>query len=101
MTFLSVFLLSFSTSLFAQKASNSVKKYIYLTFDDGPLNGSENIDEVFKNEKLKVTVFLVGEHVEKNKTQSIKDIVGYTAQRTAFNNKENPNTNKNSCSPFT
>jgi len=34
MTFLSVFLLSFSTSLFAQKASNSVKKYIYLTFDD-------------------------------------------------------------------
>jgi len=70
MTLLSVFLLSFSTSLFAQKTNNSVKKYIYLTFDDGPLNGSDNIDEVFKNEKLKVTVFLVGEHVEKNKTMT-------------------------------
>lgn len=49
MTLLSVFLLIFSTSSFAQKASDFVKKYIYLTFDDGPLNGSENIDEVFKN----------------------------------------------------
>ncbi|WP_291053492.1 MULTISPECIES: hypothetical protein [unclassified Empedobacter] len=48
MTLLSVFLLIFSTSSFAQKASDFVKKYIYLTFDDGPLNGSENIDEVLK-----------------------------------------------------
>ena len=70
MTLLSVFLLIFSTNLLAQKASDFVKKYIYLTFDDGLLNGSENMDEVFKNEKLKVTVFLVGEHVEKNKTMT-------------------------------
>jgi peptidoglycan/xylan/chitin deacetylase (PgdA/CDA1 family) len=42
-------------------------KYIYLTFDDGPLNGSENIDSVILAERLKISVFLVGEHAEKSK----------------------------------
>lgn len=42
-------------------------KYIYLTFDDGPLNGSENIDSVILNERLKISVFIVGEHAEKSK----------------------------------
>ncbi len=40
-------------------------KYIYLTFDDGPLNGSENIDSVILAERLKISVFIVGEHAEK------------------------------------
>jgi len=44
-------------------------KYIYLTFDDGPLNGSENIDSVILAERLKISVFLVGEHAEKSKQQ--------------------------------
>ncbi len=42
-------------------------KYIYLTFDDGPLNGSENIDSVILAERLKISVFLVGEHAELSK----------------------------------
>ncbi|MFT3705304.1 MAG: polysaccharide deacetylase family protein [Agriterribacter sp.] len=42
-------------------------KYIYLTFDDGPLNGSENIDSVVLAERLKISVFLVGEHALGNK----------------------------------
>ncbi|HEU5168234.1 MAG TPA: polysaccharide deacetylase family protein [Chitinophagaceae bacterium] len=42
-------------------------KYIYLSFDDGPLNGSENIDSVILGERLKISVFLVGEHAEKSK----------------------------------
>lgn len=42
-------------------------KYIYLTFDDGPLNGSENIDSVVLSERLKISVFIVGEHAEKSK----------------------------------
>lgn len=42
-------------------------KYIYLSFDDGPLNGSENIDSVILAERLKISVFLVGEHAEKSK----------------------------------
>jgi len=44
------------------------KKYIYLTFDDGPLNGSEYIDSVVLAEKIKISVFLVGEHVTMNRT---------------------------------
>ena len=66
LTVLSLFILPNTT--FGQK--EKTKKYIYLTFDDGPLNGSQNIDQVFLNEKLKVTVFLVGEHVEQNKTMT-------------------------------
>ena len=44
------------------------KKYIYLTFDDGPLNGSEYIDSVVLAEKIKISVFLVGEHVLMSRT---------------------------------
>lgn len=46
-------------------------KYIYLSFDDGPLNGSEHIDSVVLAERLKISVFLVGEHVEKSKRLGI------------------------------
>lgn len=42
-------------------------KYIYLSFDDGPLNGSENIDSVVLAERLKISVFIVGEHAEQSK----------------------------------
>lgn len=42
-------------------------KYIYLTFDDGPLNGSENIDSVTLAERLKINVFLVGKNVQQSK----------------------------------
>ena len=38
-------------------------KYIYLTFDDGPLEGSEDIDNAVRAEKIKVNVFVVGQHV--------------------------------------
>ena len=37
-------------------------KYIYLTFDDGPLNGSQRINNVILSEKVPVTVLLVGKH---------------------------------------
>lgn len=40
---------------------------IYLTFDDGPLNGSENINDIILKEKIKISVFMVGEHVVKDK----------------------------------
>jgi len=39
------------------------KKYIYLTFDDGPLQGSEYVNKIILAEKIKISVFLVGEHV--------------------------------------
>lgn len=50
----------------ANPASSSTR-YIYLTFDDGPLNGSENIDSVILAERLKISVFLIGENTEKSK----------------------------------
>lgn len=42
-------------------------RYIYLTFDDGPLEGSEHIDSVVLQERLKISVFLVGQLVMQNK----------------------------------
>jgi peptidoglycan/xylan/chitin deacetylase (PgdA/CDA1 family) len=58
------------TSSAKQKTMNTKpgKRYIYLTFDDGPLNGSEYIDSVVLAEKIKISVFLVGEHVMMSRT---------------------------------
>ncbi|SRR5258705_8816832 len=42
-------------------------KYIYITFDERPLNGSENIDSVILAERLRISVFLVGEHAKQSK----------------------------------
>jgi len=39
-------------------------KYVYLTFDDGPGNGTLNCYDVCKNKGVKATFFLVGEHAE-------------------------------------
>lgn len=37
---------------------------IYLTFDDGPLSGSENVLQVLFEENVPATMFMVGVHVE-------------------------------------
>lgn len=42
-------------------------KYVYLTFDDGPLAGSENIDRIVRAEQIKITVFVVGKAMETSK----------------------------------
>lgn len=42
--------------------TDSSLKYIYITFDDGPLKGSEDIDDAVRNEQIKVDVFVVGQH---------------------------------------
>src|SRR5215831_9087836 len=41
-------------------------KHIYITFDDGPLEGSEDIDDAVRKEKINVNVFVVGEHALSN-----------------------------------
>lgn len=41
-------------------------RYIYLTFDDGPLQGSENIDSIVLAERIKINVFLVGQNIVHN-----------------------------------
>jgi peptidoglycan-N-acetylglucosamine deacetylase len=44
--------------------SNPNTKKIYLTFDDGPLGGSEVINEIVKTEQVNVNVFVVGRHAQ-------------------------------------
>lgn len=42
-------------------------KHIYLTFDDGPLDGSEDINDAVTKEQIKINVFIVGQHEESSK----------------------------------
>ncbi len=49
------------------KSKPKSKKIIYLTFDDGPLLGSDNIISVLKEEGVKATMFMVGKHIQKSK----------------------------------
>ncbi len=45
-----------------EEVFDSSLKYIYITFDDGPLEGSEDIDDAVRKEQIKVNVFVVGQH---------------------------------------
>jgi peptidoglycan/xylan/chitin deacetylase (PgdA/CDA1 family) len=38
--------------------------HIYLSFDDGPLEGSEDIDSAIRAEKVKINVFVIGSYVQ-------------------------------------
>ena len=42
-------------------------KYIYLSFDDGPLNGSQKIDSIATAKGVKISVFLIGKHDKMSK----------------------------------
>lgn len=43
--------------------SLSPRKYIYLTIDDAPLNGSAYIDSIIRVEKVKTNLFMVGNSI--------------------------------------
>lgn len=38
------------------------EKYVYLTFDDGPLTGSHHVNEVATDKGVKISAFLIGVH---------------------------------------
>jgi peptidoglycan/xylan/chitin deacetylase (PgdA/CDA1 family) len=40
---------------------------IYLTFDDGPLEGSEDVNDAVRREKTKINVFVVGLNTQYSK----------------------------------
>jgi len=46
------------------------KKTIYLTFDDGPNKGTENVMRILNEEQVPVTFFVIGEHVYGSKKQT-------------------------------
>lgn len=45
------------------------KKYLYLTFDDGPNKGTSQVVKSLQKEKIPATLFLVGEHIYGSKAQ--------------------------------
>ena len=47
------------------------KKKIYLTFDDGPNKGTQNVLDIAQQENVPVTFFIVGEHVFGSKEQAM------------------------------
>lgn len=49
------------------KCKHIDKKIMYLTFDDGPLLGSNNIITVLQEENVEATMFMVGKHIQKSK----------------------------------
>lgn len=46
----------------AKHLADTAARYIYLSFDDGPLDGSEDIDDAVTKENIKINVFIVGQH---------------------------------------
>lgn len=54
-----------------KKPLDSNKYYVYLTFDDGPYNGSKAINEIARKEEAHITAFVVGSHATTNATKKI------------------------------
>ncbi|MBI3719973.1 MAG: polysaccharide deacetylase family protein [Sphingobacteriales bacterium] len=54
------------TAVTSGDTSSTAIKTIYLSFDDGPLEGSEDINDAVNKENIKVTVFVVGQHAMKD-----------------------------------
>ncbi len=46
------------------------QKTIYLTFDDGPNKGTQNVLDILQQEEVNATLFLVGEHVYGSRQQA-------------------------------
>ena len=55
---------------------DSTKKYIYLTFDDGPQPGTLDCEKICKDENVKATFFMVGLHAmsDKSSKQIVKNL---------------------------
>jgi peptidoglycan/xylan/chitin deacetylase (PgdA/CDA1 family) len=49
------------------KVDRSRRKILYLTFDDGPLTGTENVLRVLREEGVDATMFFVGKHIRKRR----------------------------------
>ncbi len=61
------------TDKFAWQPINydSTKRYIYLTFDDGPQNGTKACLEICRNMGVKATFFMVGRHANSAATKKL------------------------------
>jgi peptidoglycan/xylan/chitin deacetylase (PgdA/CDA1 family) len=59
-----VILTTLSFKLYNTSTNQPLTKYVYLTFDDGPLNGSQHVNDAVIKEAVPITVMLVGAHAE-------------------------------------
>ena len=50
------------------KKRSYTKKKIYLTFDDGPINGTQNVISILKEFGVDATMFMIGKHVKRDRT---------------------------------
>jgi len=50
------------------KNNNSIGKILYLTFDDGPLRGTQSVINATKEEGVEATMFFIGKHVQMNRS---------------------------------
>lgn len=57
---------------------DSTKCYIYLTFDDGPQNGTMDVYHICRNLGVKATFFMVGQHVYDKKMSEIVDSIRFS-----------------------
>lgn len=75
-----------------QKVDRSRKKIIYLTFDDGPLRGTDSVLNILKSEDVVATMFFIGKHVQQreklyNKAVSMSNILVANHTYSHANNK--------------
>lgn len=54
---------------------DGTKNYIYLTFDDGPQNGTMSCFKVCKDLGVKASFFMVGQHANSTRTKAIVDTI--------------------------
>jgi peptidoglycan/xylan/chitin deacetylase (PgdA/CDA1 family) len=47
-------------------SATAADRIVYLTFDDGPLNGTSNVLDVLASENVPATMFMVGAHAQAN-----------------------------------
>lgn len=62
-----------------KKELDSNKYYVYLTFDDGPLKGSKNINKILLEEKVQGTAFIIGKHYTNSNNDMKKLLDDYKA----------------------
>ncbi|WP_245525039.1 polysaccharide deacetylase family protein [Mesorhizobium sp. M8A.F.Ca.ET.165.01.1.1] len=58
------FRLALAAMLMSALPAHGADRTIYLTFDDGPLNGTSNILDVLEAAQVPATLFMVGMHAE-------------------------------------
>jgi len=54
--------------------TDETKKLLYLTFDDGPVDGTGNLLNVLEEEGIEATMFCVGRHAKKRKNLLLREL---------------------------